>query len=277
MLPNRTYNGLTDRACRTDELKEEARLRAELSVKGRRRCSLQLGADRRLLIAAYKKARETQASGALEALQRDFHIVEQALLSLDEAEQRRLPVLIHGSHAGLPRVYDIAACIVGGRDGRVDEGAISRFLDAYQSVAPLTMAEIGALRDMLNAALIKLLSVECGRAMDSLKAEEAASAAVDQLMKQRTKDRRRSTLEKLDFGENPALVERLYTLLSERDMGDAIDGLTERLYLEDQDIEELCARARSERARGTQRTENAIHSLRLINSMDWETAFEQYS
>ena len=277
MLPNRTYNGLTDRACRTDELKEEARLRAELSVKGRRRCSLQLGADRRLLIAAYKKARETQASGALEALQRDFHIVEQALLSLDEAEQRRLPVLIHGSHAGLPRVYDIAACIVGGRDGRVDEGAISRFLDAYQSVAPLTMAEIGALRDMLNAALIKLLSVECGRAMDSLKAEEAASAAVDQLMKQRTKDRRRSTLEKLDFGENPALVERLYTLLSERDMGDAIDGLTERLYLEDQDIEELCARARSERARGTQRTENAIHSLRTINSMDWETAFEQYS
>lgn len=277
MLPNRTYNGLTDRACRAVELKEEAMLHGELSVKKPRRCQLMLGMDRRLLIAAYKKAREARVSGALDALQRDFHIVERAMLGLVDNRMPRLPVLIHGSHAGLPRAYDIAACLVGGRDGRVDEGALSRFLEAYQSVAPLTMAEIGALRDMLTAALIKLLSVECSRALDSLKAEETAGVTAELLSKQRFRNRQRSILEKLDLGEKPALAERLYTLLSERDEEQAVDELAHRLTLEDQDIEELCARARSERVRGTQRTENAIHSLRVIAAMDWDAVFEQHS
>ena len=48
MLPNRTYNGLTDRIYGAAELKEEALLLAELSVKGMRRCRLMLGADKRI-------------------------------------------------------------------------------------------------------------------------------------------------------------------------------------------------------------------------------------
>ena len=277
MLANRTYNGLTDRDPRTEELKEEAMLHGELSVKRPRRCQLQLGADRRLLIAAYKKAGEVQPSGALEVLQRDFHVVERALLDVEERELPKLPVLIHGSHSGLPRVYDIAVCLVGGRDGRVDEGVLSRFLEAYQRTAPLTMAEIGALRHMLTAAAIKLLSVECDRAMDALKGEEAAGTAAEALFRQRRRERQRALLEKIAIGEAPALAERLYTLLRERDMGTAIEELAKRLEREDKDIEELCARARSERARGRQRAENAIHSLRAIASMDWEAAFERYS
>ena len=74
MLPNRTYNGLTDRTYRPAELKEEAVLQAELSIKGLRRCRLMLGTDRRVLIDACRKARQAQSPGALEALQRDFYI-----------------------------------------------------------------------------------------------------------------------------------------------------------------------------------------------------------
>ncbi|MBR2155631.1 MAG: hypothetical protein IJ941_01660, partial [Clostridia bacterium] len=150
MLPNRTYNGLADRICRAAELKEEAMLQAELSIKGLRRCRLMLGTDRRVLIDACRKARQAQTPGALEALQRDFYIVERALISLEDGERMRLPVLVHGSHAGLPRAYGIAASLVGSRDGRIDDNALSRYLDAYQSVTPLTMAEIRALRSMLT-------------------------------------------------------------------------------------------------------------------------------
>ncbi len=277
MQPNRTYNGLTDRAIRTAELKDEAMLQAELSVKGSRRCQLMLGADRRVLVGAYKKAKETDAAGALEALQRDFHIVERALLSLEDSEPPRLPVLLHGSYAGLPRVYGIAACLVGGRDGRIDEGALNGYIDAYQRVTPLTMAEIRAMKDMLTAALIKLMSVECSRAMDGLKAEEAARSAVEQLCRQGFAIKRRGLPEKLSLSNDPFFVERLYALLLERDMERAVEELKERLVREDQDIEQLCARARSERTRGTQRMENAIHSLRTIASMDWDAVFEQYS
>jgi len=277
MLPNRTYNGLTDRAYGAVELKEQAVMLAELSVRKARRCQLMLGNDRRMLVTAYKKARETETSGALEALRRDFYVVERSLIGLEEKEQPKLPVLLHGSHAGLPRVYGIAACLVGGRDGRIDEGALGRFLDAYQSMSVITMAELRALKDMLTAALIKLLSAESGRAMAGLKAEETARLAVEQMTKRRFAARQQSLPEKLDIGGDPFLAERLYTILAEEDMGCAMEELKARLKLADADIEELCARARSEREKGTRRVENAIHSLRNIASMDWDRVFEQHS
>ncbi len=277
MLSNRTYNGLADRTCRAAELKEEAVLQAELSIKGLRRCRLMLGTDRRVLIDACRKARQAQTPGALEALQRDFYIVEKALISLEDVERMRLPVLVHGSHAGLPRAYGIAASLVGSRDGRIDDNALSRYLDAYQSVTPLTMKEIRALRSMLTAALIKLLSVECARALDGLKAEEGAEAIAEQLGRRRFGRKQSGAGEKINYGDNAFLVEKLYTIMSEKDMEQGIMELKTRLELEDQDIEELCARARSERTKGTRRIQNAIHSLRVISAMDWDAVFEQHS
>lgn len=276
MLTNRTYNGLTDRMCRTVELKEEAVLQAGLSVKGRHRCNLMLGADRRVLVAAHKRSRESRTSEVLDVIRRDFYVVEKAMLSLENCDRYRLPVLMHGSRAGLPRAYDIAACLVGGRDGRIDEGALSRFLEAYQSVTPLTMAELRAIRDMLTAALIKLLSVECTNAMDNLRAEENAIAVVEQLSRQKLGIRRRAILERLNLRDDPILVERMYVLLSERNMAQAVEELTRELELEDQNKDQICTRVENERMRRITRTENAIHSLRNIAAMDWEEVFEQH-
>ena len=115
MLPNRTYNELNESCFSQTELSEEAKLRAGLSARKNRRSSLQLTADRKALIAIYKKMQEREEQwGALEALFRDFYIVERVLNDCDE-RPKRLPVLLHGSHAGLPRIYDIAACMAGRR------------------------------------------------------------------------------------------------------------------------------------------------------------------
>lgn len=143
MLPNRTYNELNESCFSQTELSEEAKLRAGLSARKNRRSSLQLTADRKALIAIYKKMQEREEQwGALEALFRDFYIVERVLNDCDE-RPKRLPVLLHGSHAGLPRIYDIAACMAGRRDGRIDEATVYAFMEAYQSVTPLTMARGG--------------------------------------------------------------------------------------------------------------------------------------
>lgn len=145
MLPNRTYNELNESCFSQTELSEEAKLRAGLSARKNRRSSLQLTADRKALIAIYKKMQEKEEQwGALEALFRDFYIVERVLNDCDE-RPKRLPVLLHGSHAGLPRIYDIAACMAGRRDGRIDEATVYAFMEAYQSVTPLTMAEVAEL------------------------------------------------------------------------------------------------------------------------------------
>ena len=55
MLPNRTYNELNESCFSQTELSEEAKLRAGLSARKNRRSSLQLTADRKALIAIYKK------------------------------------------------------------------------------------------------------------------------------------------------------------------------------------------------------------------------------
>ena len=55
MLPNRTYNELNESCFSQTELSEEAKLRAGLSARKNRRSSLQLTADRKTLIAIYKK------------------------------------------------------------------------------------------------------------------------------------------------------------------------------------------------------------------------------
>ena len=97
MLPNRTYNELNESCFSQTELSEEAKLRAGLSARKNRRSSLQLTADRKALIAIYKKMQEREEQwGALEALFRDFYIVERVLNDCDE-RPKRLPVLQCGA------------------------------------------------------------------------------------------------------------------------------------------------------------------------------------
>lgn len=64
MLPNRTYNELNESCFSQTELSEEAKLRAGLSARKNRRSSLQLTADRKALIAIYKKCRKGRSNGA---------------------------------------------------------------------------------------------------------------------------------------------------------------------------------------------------------------------
>ena len=276
MLPNRTYNELNESCFSQTELSEEAKLRAGLSARKNRRSSLQLTADRKALIAIYKKMQEREEQwGALEALFRDFYIVERVLNDCDE-RPKRLPVLLHGSHAGLPRIYDIAACMAGRRDGRIDEATVYAFMEAYQSVTPLTMAEVAELPNMLNAALVKLLTLECERALEAENSMETAKSAAAQLERIKERARREAIIDRLSLGEDPVLCECLYGMMKEHDEGIA-ELINAKLQLEDKSIDGLCAKATAMRRRSTQRADNVIRSLRCIGGMEWNKAFEDLS
>ena len=163
MAQNRTYLGLQDVTLEGEELCREAAQRAAWATSRRRlrlgnKSVLSVGEDRRIILAAYKQARERAAQGlelpqAMECLLDDLYVAEKALTCLrdeDPGAWRGLPCMAQGERLGLPRVYDMAVCLIGHRAGRLEESMLARFLEAFQGVSPLKLAELCALPAMLT-------------------------------------------------------------------------------------------------------------------------------
>ncbi len=102
----------------------------------------------------------------------DLPLVLQWLATLKAWEQRnmrfhalsrRRQVLTQPSallfNTEVPRVYDLARVLIDGTDARIDRDNIHNFLQAYQSVTPLTIGELWAVPLMLRLRLIELLRV----------------------------------------------------------------------------------------------------------------------
>ena len=89
----------------------------------------------------------------------NFHIVEDVLREIKQdlpsGYYSELPKLAVGQVRGYPRVYTLALALVAHTDSELDEPRITRFLQAFQSVAPLTIGEIWAVPTMLRLVLVR--------------------------------------------------------------------------------------------------------------------------
>ena len=120
----------------------------------------------RVLIAAHARIiahddpREGRGTDA-EWLADNFHIVEEILREvrhdLPPGYDGELPKLAASPLTGYPRVYAMAAALVAHTDSEQDEARITRFVQAFQEVAPLTIGELWALPTMLRLVLIENL------------------------------------------------------------------------------------------------------------------------
>ncbi len=77
--------------------------------------------------------------------------------SLPRTSYGKLPLIASGSEAGVPRVYRVAAELVAESGGALDPEIIRKFLDAFQQVTPLEIAELWALPLMLRLQLLECL------------------------------------------------------------------------------------------------------------------------
>ena len=97
---------------------------------------------------AFQATNGLDVSPAAEWLLDNFHLIEAQLEEIADGLPRRyfrdLPVLIDEPLAGLPRIYSVAWAFVAHTDGAFDEDLLIQFLQAYQSVRPLTLAELWA-------------------------------------------------------------------------------------------------------------------------------------
>ena len=119
-----------------------------------------------VLVRAYREI--TQATRRQEAITPDtewlldnFYIVEDVLREVKHDLPRgyytKLPRLAHGPMAAYPRVYALALALVAHTDSSLDDVHVLRFVQAYQTVAPLTIGELWAVPTMLRLALIENL------------------------------------------------------------------------------------------------------------------------
>lgn len=88
-----------------------------------------------------------------------------------------LPVISAGTYVNFPRVYMIAMEILSHTDGEVDDNLIISYLNKYQTVNVLTMAEIWALLLMLKFVLVEYIRQLCEKMQNSYEQWNLASEA----------------------------------------------------------------------------------------------------
>ncbi len=118
----------------------------------------------RVLLSAYRTSAEALQSReviapAAEWLLDNFHLVEQQLRQIHDdlpsGYYRQLPKLAEGPFAGYPRVLGLVWAYVAHTDSLMSGPVLTRFVQAYQRVQPLTIGELWAIAITLRIVLIE--------------------------------------------------------------------------------------------------------------------------
>jgi cyclic beta-1,2-glucan synthetase len=208
----------------------------------------------------------------------NFHLVASEILdvrrSLPPGYYRELPKLALRELAGDARVYAMALELIRHSDSRLDRQQLVRFMNSYQTVAPLTIGELWAWPSMLKLALIENLR---RLAEETLLAREAVRAA----------DAYVARIDAAGHGRPPPLPEQLHPgyvvqlLQRLREYGPRLAAVRAAvdIHLEaQQTTSEDAIRSEHQRQAATQvSVANVVTSLRLCSALDWSQYFEAVS
>jgi cyclic beta-1,2-glucan synthetase len=280
---------LRDELASVEELEERARsLAARFTLdpdlrRGGDRTFRRLDDNARRLDEAYRTLADDVHRGefvtpSAEWILDNFHLVASEIRGvrqdLPRGYYRELPKLALRELAGTARVYALAVEIVRHSDSRLDRSQLVRFLNSFQSVAPLTIGELWAWPSMLRLALVENLR----RLADFTLASRAARRAADEFV---------ARIDEGGQGELPDLPAALHTafvvqlLQRIREYGprlaavrSAVEGHLEGLGLSS---EEAIRAEHQAQAASQVSVANIVGSLRLCATLDWSGFFEAVS
>jgi len=247
----------------------------------------------RLIAQTYELISQADAEGrrqapAAEWLLDNYYLVEDQIRlareHLPKGYARRLPVLGDQEMDGFPRVYDLVLQLISHLDGKVDAETLSRIVDAYQSVSPLTLGELWAVPIMLRLALIENLrrvaaSMSWRRAhRDSAlswatriseASEKPGSQAVLLLAEMLRHEPPVSTAFVAEFtqalqGRGPAVTF-------------VLSWIEQRLAEQGQTVDQVVAAESQSEAADQVSMANSIASLRFVGAHDWHEFVEAHS
>ncbi len=202
-------------------------------------------------------------------------------LNLPWSYYRQLPALTSKSDRGLPRIYNLAKELVTNVEFRLDEENILAFIEAYQSVRPLSIGELWAVPQMLRIVLIEAIGELADRALTELREEEIADFWAHRLITANRRDPNLlySTMAKFtEAYPDPSpyfasqLINRLY------DEGAVLVPMQNWLERTLQkSISDLLLREKNRQTTNQISIENAFTSLRRFALLDWKECFEKLS
>ncbi len=218
----------------------------------------------------------------------NYYIVTDQILSVKSdltlGFYRDLPKLSEGLFRGYPRIYAIALELLTHSDSRLDRDLISEFVLTYESVSPLTSAELWALPIMLRFVLIENLSRLMEKARDTFEKRKMASEYAERFvnLKSLFEGEIAGELGKMfrsNKSSDPVFLIWLLRGLRDRDSSVAMVIRWLELYVEQEDInvEEVVKAENQRHAAYRVSTGNIVTSMRLISSLDWTTLFEETS
>ncbi len=187
---------------------------------------------------------------------------------------RELPKLAAREQAGSARVYALAIELIRHSDSRLERPQLVRWLDAFQTVAPLTIGELWAWPSMLKLALVENLR----RLADETLAARATRRAADAHVA-RIDAEGKGPPPPLPRALHPAFVVQL--LQRAREYGPRLaavrSALDARLAVDRQTAEEAIRGEHQREAAAQVSVANVVTSLRLCSTLDWTHFVEAVS
>ena len=132
---------------------------------GRDRLLVRLKESERVLQGAYRRLRWAAEQGMIppagswfvENFNRVQELMRSARRDLRKGLHRELPHLCDAAGRCLPRVYVMSRELIAHLDAQLDQESLHQFFSAYQTVAPLSLAELWSVCGMLRLGLIEFL------------------------------------------------------------------------------------------------------------------------
>ncbi|PYQ54762.1 MAG: hypothetical protein DMF78_04520 [Acidobacteria bacterium] len=239
--------------------------------------------NERALREAYRIMAEDVHQGAFVTPATDwildnFHVVASEIRdvrqNLPRGYYRELPKLALREQAGTTRVYAMAVEIIRHSDSRLDRPMLVRFMNSFQTVAPLTIGELWAWPSMLKLALIENLRRLADKTLESRAARRAADAYV-------------ARIDSAGQGALPPLPPVLHTafvvqvLQRIREYGPRLaavrTAVDEHLAAQHMSSEDAIRSEHQGQAAAQVSVANVITSLRMCSTLDWSQYFESVS
>ena len=238
----------------------------------------------RVLRRAYQALAEDVRRGASiapasEWILDNFHVLEAEIHDVEKYLPRRyvrdLPKLASGDWAGIARTHAMALEFVAHSDARFDLHRLTRFIGAYQTVAPLTLGELWAWPSMLKLCLIENLR----RLAEEILTSRDGTAGADRYFEQFETLGAETPLPPLPDPLPDSFVAHLLQRMRELGprVSDIKTALESRLAAHQMSIDDSVRAEHQRQTMGHASTGNSVTALRLLATIDWSRAVERMS
>ena len=245
----------------------------------------------RALEAAYRAiARTSSAHQPLTPAARwlvdSFHIVDEQIREIKDdlppGYYRLLPKLTDGPLQGYPRVFGIAWALVAHTDSAFDIQKLTRFVDAYQRVQPLTIGELWALAITLRITLVENLRRLADAIVAQLAESQLADTLADRILGSDKNDPEPAStiLPSLDQAPwSTSFAVELSQRLRDRDpnVTPALRWLDDRLGAEGTTTDQIVRDEFRDESANDVTVRNVVVAMRLVSTINWPEFFESVS